>query len=826
MLILKKIAFVFLTCLWAINAFSQQKYTISGYVTDVKSSETVIGATVCDQDSRLGVVSNVFGFYSITLNGGEHHLNYSYVGYAAQNVALTLSKDTVINIKLSENTELGEVVVTARKEETGISSTGMGSMDIPVRVIEHTPSILGETDVIKTIQFAPGVQQGVGGTSAIFVRGGGGDENLILLDGSPVYKIDHCFGFFSVFTPEAVKKVSFYKSSFPARYNGRASSVLDVRTKDGDMQNFHGSVSVGLLTSRFTFEGPIKKDKTSFMLSGRTTYLNLLAAPAMKAFMNGTMFSYWFYDVNAKINHKFSDKDRLFVSFYNGIDRFSLKDKDSHSEQHPILGEEEGMGIIGYETETFTTNDKYVLNWGNTLATLRWNHVFSSKLFANITAAVNRFGMKIGGEQTYKHTDYYDFHSSYSKSKIKDVSAAADFDLMPDARHNIKIGVNYTRHVFCPESTVAKYKTKSVDYNRDTIASSPRGRNFDADETAIYAEDDWRIFDCLHVTPSLVYSFFSVDGKTYGEFLPRLSLKYLPINWLIFKASYTRMSQCVHLLTSSVLSMPTDIWVPVTKSVKPEISQQWSVGAYCTRLPGWEFSVETYYKILDNVLEYKDGMSYMGFSDSWQNLVAMGQGTSKGIEMLIQKTNGRATGWISYTLSKAERKFSKESGINAGQKFPFTYDRPHCINIVYNQKFNDRIDFDATWTLHSGALTTMSNTYETVYLPNDVDSRIDEYVDNNGQHQFFRNPKEGMTAYVEHRNNFRMPTSHLLSVGINFHKQKKRCERIWNFSVYNLYCAHNPMFAQRWGDGGGSQDYISVTSILPAVPSFTLTYKF
>jgi len=810
---------------WASAAVAQQQYTISGYITDSKSSETVIGATVYDQETRHGATSNAFGFYSLTLGEGRHNIQYSYVGYAAQNVALTLTKDTVINIKLSENTELGEVVISAQREETGIASTGMGSMDIPVRVIEHTPSILGETDVIKTVQFAPGVQQGIGGSSAIFVRGGGGDENLILLDGSPVYKIDHCFGFFSVFTPEAVKKVSFYKSSFPARYNGRASSVLDVRTKDGDMQNFHGSFSVGLLTSRFTFEGPIKKDKTSFMLSGRTTYLNLLAAPAMKAFMDGTMFSYWFYDINAKINHKFSDKDRLFVSFYNGIDRFALKEKDSYTEDSPIF-DENGYNIIGSGTDTYKTNDKYVLNWGNTLATLRWNHVFTSKLFANITAAVNRFGMKIGGEQTYKHTDYYDFHSSYNKSKIQDLTAAADFDFMPVARHNIKFGVNYTHHNFCPESTVAKYKTKSNDYNRDTITNSPRGRDYDADEIAIYVEDDWKISDCLHVTPALVYSLFSVDGKTYGNFLPRFSLKYLPIKWLIFKASYTRMSQCVHLLTSSVLSMPTDIWVPVTENIKPEISQQWSLGAYCTRLPGWGFSVEAYYKLLDNVIEYKDGMSYMGFSDSWQNLVAMGQGTSKGIELLIQKNKGRATGWITYTLSKAERKFSKESGINAGLKFPFTYDRPHCINIVYNQKFNDRIDFDATWTFHSGSLTTMSNTYETVYLPKDVDGRIGDYYDDNGNYNHFDDPREGMTAYVEQRNNFRMPASHILSVGVNFHKKKKHCERIWNFSVYNLYCAHNPMFAQRWSDGNMGNDYINVTSILPAVPSFTLTYKF
>ena len=289
-------------------AATAQQYTVSGYITDGKSAETIIGATVYDENSRHGTASNNFGFYSLTLAAGQHNVAFSYVGYNRQVIGLNLRRDTAINISLSSDIELAEVVVTAKSRESGIESTKMGSLDIPVKMIEHTPSLLGETDVLRTIQLTPGVQQGVGGASSLYVRGGNGDENLILLDGATVYKIDHLFGFFSVFTPEAVKKVTFYKSSFPARYNGRTSSVIDVRTKDGDMNNYHASVSVGLLTSRFNVEGPIKEGKTSFNVSGRTTYAGALAQPFLD---DDFKVNYWFYDINLKLNHKFSDADRI-----------------------------------------------------------------------------------------------------------------------------------------------------------------------------------------------------------------------------------------------------------------------------------------------------------------------------------------------------------------------------------------------------------------------------------------------------------------------------------------------------------------------------------
>ena len=426
-----RIKLTLLSIFLSINVFAQKKVTVSGYITDAMSSETLIGATVYDENTKHGAITNVFGFYSLTLTEGSHTLKFSYVGYTPQSQTIDLHDNTTINIALSEMAELGEVVVTAEKEDAGIASTKMGSLDVPVKFIEHTPTILGETDVMRTVQLMPGVQQGSAGSSAIYVRGGGGDENLILLDGAPVYKVDHLFGFFSVFTPEAIKKVTFYKSSFPARYNGRASSVIDVRTKDGDMQKFSNSFSIGLLTSRFTFEGPIKKDKTSYSISGRTTYLSLLTTPIMSMIkIDGEKINvgYWFYDFNAKINHKFSDKDRLYVSFYRGVDKLWVRDKYDWNSDY----------------EKSNDDEKYYLRWGNLISTVRWNHVYSPRLFANATLTFNKYKMGIGDDykctstrkeylnyttneyETVKRNEHYE--SEYNSS-IVDLGIADDFDL-------------------------------------------------------------------------------------------------------------------------------------------------------------------------------------------------------------------------------------------------------------------------------------------------------------------------------------------------------------------------------------------------------------
>lgn len=802
------------------NAASGQKHTISGYITDQKSQETVIGAAVFDQNSRHGTISNTFGFYSITLNDGAVKMRYSYVGYQTQEAEFNLTKDTVINISLSENTVLSEVVVTGRKE-TGIESTKMGSLDIPVKMIEHTPTLLGETDVIKTIQLTPGVQQGIGGSSAFYVRGGNGDENLVLLDGAPVYKIDHLFGFFSVFTPEAVKKVTFYKSSFPARYNGRVSSIVDVRTKDGDMQEFHGTVATGILSSRLNLEGPIFKGRTSYNFSARTTYMTFLAYPFMKKFMQDEFFTYFFYDVNAKINHKFSNRDRLYVSFYKGIDKFEYGGKTDLDETE-YKNDDYGR-IIGQKNYHNKGEDDVYLNWGNTISTMRWNHVFSSQLFANTTLIYNHYDMNTGYHEETKLTgdvNRYQYSKSNFGSEITDYGAIIDFDYMPSPRHAIKFGASYTYHNFAPETLITKEIDKDSerpDENVDTVMSHAHSRPHYGNELSVYAENDWKISSNFSLMPSCAITLFNIDHKNFINIQPRFSMKYDFLeNWAM-KASYSRMSQCVHLLTSTPVSMPTDLWVPITQKLKPETSDLFSIGFYYTGLKMWDFSIETYYKYLNNVVEYKDGKSYVGFAGSWEDLVALGTGTSKGIEFMIEKTSGKATGWISYTLSKSDRDFAENSGVNFGRKFPFTYDRRHNVSIVYTQRFGKRFELDASWTYYSGAHATLAKAKETVLYP---DSYDDEEWGGRGLIQ----TNETNTDYVVNKNNYTLPAVHMLNIGISFHEQKKRCERIWNFSFYNAYNRKNANLARIKHEDERLR--LQKITILPLIPSFTLTYKF
>ena len=768
-------------------ANAQERATISGYINDLQGKETILGATIVNVGTTLGTITNEFGFYSITLPKGNVNLRYSYVGYTAQTMSFNLTKDTVINVLLSGDAQLQEIVVTGEKAEAGIASTGMGSLDIPVRMIEHTPTLLGETDLMRTIQMTPGVQQGVGGASSFFVRGGNGDENLVLLDGAPVYKIDHLFGFFSVFTPEAIKKVSFYKSSFPARYNGRTSSVMDVRTKDGDLQNYHGSVSIGLLTSRINFEGPIVKDKTAFNISARTTYFSAVATPFMP---KDSKFSYWFYDLNAKINHKFSDKDRLFFGLYNGQDKYhdNYEDDWGDNNYHDHYGSD--------------------MKWGNTIPSLRWNHVFSQKLFSNTTISYNHYRMNLSSfdEETNKSNNSFTSSSSTYGSEIIDWGASSDFDFMPSPKHSIKFGINYLYHDFAPETTSMRDKYNDKESSSDSTYSTT-GKEIYAHELSLYIEDNWKLTDFLHVNPGFAYTVFSEEGKSYHNYQPRLSVKYIINSYWNVKASFTMMSQCVHMLSSTPIAMPTDLWVPITKDIKPEHATQYSVGAYCTRIKGYEFSLEGYFKEMDNVLEYKDGMSYMGFSGNWNQLVAMGEGTSKGVEFMARKTSGALTGMVSYTLSKSDRKFDRGSGVNNGKKFPFTYDRRHNFNIALSQEFNERIQLDVTWMFYSGAYTSISTSKEPMITPEGVGSKI---------------------GYIEGRNNYHLPPTHLMCIGINFTKQKKHCQRIWNFSVYNAYNSMNPAFVYKKEDDYGNivEGKLTKITILPIIPSFTLTYKF
>ena len=795
------------------EAPQSRKVTISGYVTDLESSEFLIGANVFDMISGKGTASNEFGFFSLTVPAGEAMLRFSYTGYVAETKKTNFQKDEKLNIKLNQNIQLEEVVVIGRKnEESGINATQMSSINVPMNILKTTPVLLGEADVMKTIQMLPGVQAGTQGSAGVYVRGGGPDENLILLDGIPLYNVDHLLGFFSVFTPEALKKVTFFKGSFPARFGGRLSSVIDVRTNDGDMHNYHGTIGIGLLSSKLQLEGPIIKGRTSFNISGRRSYLDLMAKPF---YPKGEELDLYFYDLNAKINHKFNDKSRLFLSYYNGQDKLGVKFDDSYAEEI-------------YNTDGF-------LAWGNTLLSARWNYIFSPKLFSNTTIAYTnyKFDVKSKSYSLDRIENIESMHESKYNSGIKDMAYKIDFEYYPSPKHHIKFGTGYLYHNFKPEVETLRVKESEDGIVSDSTYQNLSNSNIYANEVSAYAEDDITLTPRLNLNAGLHFSLFKVRNTTYTSLQPRLSARYQLTDNYALKASYSKMNQYIHLLSSYNITLPNDLWVPATDKIKPMRSHQYSLGAYYTGITGWEFSAETYYKDMRNIIEYKDGATFLGSSFNWEEKVESGKGRSYGIELMAQKTTGKTTGWIAYTLAKSERKFDK-SGINMGKWFPYKYDRRHHINITANHKFSEKIDISASWEFYTGGVFTVSEEMTSIIVPHYKVSNIHYSFTDYIIPKSNTDPTTWPANYISQRNNYRLPVSHCLNLGINFRKQKKHGERIWSFGIYNAYNAMTPHFVYKGtidefdknGNYINSRNALKKITIFPIIPSFTYTFKF
>ena len=771
------------------------KVTVSGHITDKASGETLIGAGVLTEGA--GAATNNYGFYTLTIPQGRHlTLRYSYVGYDDATVTLDLLRDTTINVALKANTEIKEAVVSAQRE-SGIMATKMSAIEIPMNMIKNTPVLFGEADVLKTIQLMPGVQSGAEGFSGIYVRGGGPDENLLLLDGISLYNVEHMLGLFSIFLPEAVKKVTLYKGSFPARYGGRTSSIIDVRTNDGNLQETHGTIGVGVLSDKFHLEGPIFKGKTAYSISAR----------GMHTFLFDGIFratnipaNYYFFDFNGKVTHKFSDKDRLFLNAYYGRDIFYYKDN-------------EGDVIIdGIENKT-EFDDKTYIRWGNLLTSVRWNHVFNGRLFSNATVAFTDYKMRMGYNSTEKNEDSKSLYKFDYGSGIKDLTAKIDFDYTPTPRHLIKFGGEYVTHIYIPETyTTVEKENHYGQMLTDTTYSNNKEKNRVGHELSAYIEDDLTIGKRLTLNPGIHIAMFHTGGRIYWSPEPRMSAKFDFGKGISAKAAYSRMSQYVHLLSSSKITLPIDLWVPITKNIKPVTADQYSLGLYYNGLPGWEFSVEGYWKEMHNVLEYKDGVSFMASSQSWEDNVVMGDGRAYGVEVFIQKTIGKTTGWLGYTLAKSDRVFSNGL-INNGERFPYRYDRRHNISLVVNQQLGKKWDLSAVWTFATGGTTTIPERESIVMLPDGTFTQID---------------------YAPHRNNYRLPPSHRLNIGVNYHKKKRRGESVWNFGVYNAYNRLNPNFvyykADTKGDSKSSlytrKAKLKSVTILPIIPSFSYTYNF
>lgn len=739
--------------------------TYSGFVEEAGSNERLVGVNIWIPELKIGTTTNSFGYYSISLPGDEPHAAViSFIGY--QNHSATFSPSDPAQqdflLKLSSE-ELQEVEVTDRRL---ISETvQMSELQLNPTMLKDIPVLLGEVDVLKALQLMPGVQSGNEGSSGLYVRGGSPDQNLILLDGVPVYNVNHLFGFFSVFNSDAIKNVSLTKGGFPARYGGRLSSVLNIDMKEGNMQEFHGAGSIGLLAARATVEGPIVKGKTSFAVSGRRTYLDLLLKPVVRS-ESIDKLGYHFNDINAKINHRFSRTDHLYLSFYSGLDKFILEDKTNGQE------------------------DYFNLNWGNYTGALRWNHIFNKELFGNLTA-------------TYSRYRYYS-ESAYSNpsmaarftftSKIEDYGLRYDFEYQPMVNHKLRYGASYTYHTFTPGLGTMYDSLLGVDDSLYQLASP-----IYTHDSYLYAEDEWSITKKLKANLGLHYSTYALKGAFYHSLQPRVSMRYMLKNAWSVKASYARMAQYIHLLTNSNAGLPNDLWVSSNDVIRPQFSQQVALGTFKNFSTDWELSAEVYYKKMRNLIAYKEGTGFLT-SSNWENSIETdGQGEAYGLELFIRKNQGQLTGWVGYTLAHSTRRFSN---IADGSTFPYRYDRRHDFSLTLQYKFSKRFDIGMNWIYTSGmAFTAPIAYYDMPSNDDQFPTRIIEYSDRNSQ---------------------RMPAYHRMDVGFNFHKETSWGKRTWSLSAYNVYSRRNPFFI--YVNQTRNQYKIKQVSLFPIIP--TVTYRF
>ncbi|MBI5219287.1 MAG: TonB-dependent receptor [Bacteroidia bacterium] len=768
-----------------------QKFTISGYAKDKATGENLIGANVYVKEIAKGTTTNKYGFYSLTLDKGEYTFIVSFIGYKDYNQKLSLNKNIAINISLEEQTVLtNEVVVSAERSDKNIQGAEMGTVKLPVEKIKSLPAFLGEVDILKTIQLLPGVQSAGEGNSGFYVRGGGPDQNLIILDEAVVYNAAHLFGFFSVFNADVIKDVNLIKGGMPANYGGRLSSVVDISMKDGNNQKYQVEGGIGLISSRIAAQGPIKKDTASFIFSARRTYIDILMKPFMGEFEKTKKLKgsgYYFYDLNAKLNYRFSDKDRLYLSGYYGRDVFSFKNPKA----------------------TFLVS----IPWGNATTSIRWNHLFSDKLFMNTTAIFSDYQFEFHAEQSSFEFKLF--------SGIRDYNGKIDFSYMPTIRHNIGFGANYTFHTFIPSSVSARIGGTTFDTGKI--------KKLFANEGAIYVMDDFDLTEKFKIIGGLRATLFQhigpferyekdafgnpVDttpysaGKIIAQYQhiePRLAVRYSINMKSSVKVSYTQNYQYIHLASLSSVSLPTDLWIPSTSLIKPQFATQYAVGYFRNFFNNsWESSVELYYKEMKNQIDYKDGATPEdGLNDNVDYSFTFGTGKSYGLELFIKKRIGKITGWIGYTLSKTTRLFPE---INNGLEYPAKYDRRHDLSTIATYELNNKWTFSAVFVFATGnALTLPIGRYL-------IDGRpINQYGE---------------------RNSYRMAPYHRMDISATYiHKKTEKFESSWNFSIYNVYCRYNPYFIYFEDEGDlqflTSNPKAKQVSLFPILPSVVWNFKF
>ena len=811
--------FVLVLCLIYISLSAQEKYTISGYITDANNGESIVGANVYCKDLNLGVTSNTYGFYSLTLPQGVYNISFSFIGYKTENKNFKLNTSTKYNVEFQlSSVNIQEVVVQAEKNIVEKTQTSM--IEVPIEQIKKIPALLGEVDVLKAIQLLPGVQSSEG-FSGFYVRGGGPDQNLILLDGVPVYNASHIGGLFSVFNADAIRTVRLTKGGFPARFGGRLSSVLQIDMKEGNMKKFKGDATIGLISSKLTLEGPIIKDKTSFIIAGRRTYADLLVRPFMP---KSTDLTLYFYDLNAKINHRFSANDRIYLSAYMGNDAFGIN--------YDASQEDKGKG--GSPSEDGNLN--FGLEYGNITSTFRWNHLFSEKLFSNTILTYSRYSFNtdfgLSNNVNFSNSDIESTEISFGYiAGIEDLGGRIDFDYSPNPFHNIKFGTSYTHHHFFPGETNLMFSIDEPGDSSDVLIDTNLNfsGNANVNELFFYIEDNVKITNRLKANVGLHVGLYSVINSidpiglnTYNydknlltqlinidnySLQPRLSARYLLSESWSLKMSYAKMQQNIHLLSNSSVGFPSDIWVPAIDSVPSQTSHQ-IAGAITTQSANglYELSLEGYYKTMSDLITYKEGYSNLQSTEAWQNAVETGgMGKSYGLELFLQKKRGKTTGWIGYTLSWTYRKFEN---INFNKWYPYKYDRRNDFSFVISHKFNEKWDVGATWVYGTGNAITFP---QAIYfgMPNNW----------GGGNAYL----ESIEYYGE-RNATRLPNYHRLDFAINKHRKAKNWKSTISLGAYNLYNRKNPFFAYLAEEN--NERVAKQVSLFPIIPSISIRVQF
>jgi len=763
-----------------------QNVTLSGYLKDVANGEALIGATVYVEELQQGTVSNPYGFYSITIPQGSYTLQVSYIGYETIRQRIKATTNQTISLSLNEDSEsIDEVVILGEAANANVERIGMGVAKLPVKAIKKLPAFMGEVDVIRSIQLLPGIQSGGEASSGLYVRGGGPDENLMILDEAPVYNASHLLGFFSVFNSNAIKDIEVYKSGIPAKYGGKASSVIDIRQKDGNAKRFSCDGGMGTLSSRLTLEGPIIKDKWTFLIAGRRTYYDVLGkAMGIEELKENTLY---FYDLNIKSTLTINDHNRVFLSGYMGEDRFE-------------------MGETAY------------MYWGNSTGTVRWNHVFGDKLFMNISAVYAKYDYNLG----VPGSDSNNFDWT---SKITDYNGKLDFTWFASPKNTVRFGVGSIKHEFRPgkvttrgdnsmfsDMELAHYNAlESTAYlsNEQKITerfSAQYGvrishfQQIGEGEVNYYKDPDDREKD--EITETKTYDKWEKIGDAVVHLEPRLGLKYTLGQNSSVKASYNRMVQNLHLISNTNSPTPLDVWLPTSTYIKPLITDQVSLGYFRNfKQNMWETSVEVYYKDMKNVLDYKEGADLF-LNDAIETELLHGSGESKGLEFLAKKTKGKLTGWIGYTWAKTTRKIP---GINDGKSYPSSYDRTHDLSVVASYQLNDRWSLAGNFVLSSGNPTSYPVAKYTI---------------------------QGVQVYeYSSRNSNRLPCYNRLdlSATYDFKKNKNRkFKQSLNFSIYNVYARRNAysITPQENENNPNQTEFVRLSIIGSLIPSITYNFKF